>query len=103
MTRIDTILRHVKTWNENMTKYSKIWANGTWNVCTDDKVIPWIASSKSIDQKKPEAWINSRLRNFSDFGQYTGLYLLKKIKWACKRLGEDWVSADGEAVDWFIN
>ena len=26
---IDTILKHVKTWNQNMTKYSKIWANGT--------------------------------------------------------------------------
>ena len=23
------ILKHVKTWNQNMTKYSKIWANGT--------------------------------------------------------------------------
>ena len=24
MIQIDTILKHVKTWNENMTKYSKI-------------------------------------------------------------------------------
>ena len=32
-----------------MTKYSKIWQNGTKKV--DDKVIPWIAASKSSDQK----------------------------------------------------
>ena len=32
MIRIDMILKHVKTWNQNMTKYSKIWANGRWNV-----------------------------------------------------------------------
>ena len=32
MIRIDTILKHVKTWNQNMMKYSNIWANGTKNV-----------------------------------------------------------------------
>ena len=35
-----------------MKKYSKIWANGTKKVDDDDEVIPWIASSKSSDQKK---------------------------------------------------
>ena len=49
MIRIDTILKHVKTWFQNMMKYSNIWANGRKKVC--DKVIPWIASSKSSDQK----------------------------------------------------
>ena len=49
--QIDTILKHVRTWNQNMTKYSKIWANGTKKVFDDDKVIPWIAASKSSDQK----------------------------------------------------
>ena len=49
MIGIDTIHEHVKTWNENMTKYSKIWANGRRNV--DDKVISWIDASKSSDQK----------------------------------------------------
>ena len=39
---IDTILKHVKTRNENMMKYSKIWANGRKKVL-DDKAIPWIA------------------------------------------------------------
>ena len=29
MIRIDTILKHVKPWNQNMMKYSNIWANGT--------------------------------------------------------------------------
>ena len=33
-----------------MTKYSKIWANGTKKV-PDDEVIPWIDSSKLSDQK----------------------------------------------------
>ena len=32
MIQIDTILKHVKTWNQNMMKYSNIWANGTKNV-----------------------------------------------------------------------
>jgi hypothetical protein len=50
MIRIDTILKHVKTRNENMMKYSKILANGRKKV-DNDKVIPWIASSKSSDQK----------------------------------------------------
>ena len=40
--RIDTILKHVMTRNENMMKYSKIWANGRKKVL-DDKAIPWIA------------------------------------------------------------
>ena len=49
MIRIDMILKHVKTWNQNMMKYSKIWANGTKKVSDDDyKVIP---SSKPSDQK----------------------------------------------------
>ena len=43
-------MKHVKTWNKNMATYSKIWANGTKKV-DDDKVIPWIAASKSSDQK----------------------------------------------------
>ena len=43
------VFKHVETRNENMMKYSKIWANGTKKVC--DKAIPWIASSKSSDQK----------------------------------------------------
>ena len=44
-----------------MTKYSKIWASGRKKVSDDDddddydddydKVIPWITSSKSSDQK----------------------------------------------------
>ena len=46
---IDTIFKHVKTWNQNMMKYSNIWANGTKKV--GNKVIPWIAASKSSDQK----------------------------------------------------
>ena len=33
-----------------MMEYSKIWANGTKKVL-DDKAIPWIAASKSSDQK----------------------------------------------------
>ena len=41
--------------NHNMMKYSKIWANGrrfiTWR-----KAIPWIASSKSSDQKLILTW-----------------------------------------------
>ena len=32
MIQIDTILKHFKTWNQNMMKYSNIWANGTKNV-----------------------------------------------------------------------
>ena len=43
---IATIFKHVKTRNENMTKYCEIWAN-----LTCYKVIPWIASSKSRNQK----------------------------------------------------
>ena len=48
------ILKHVRTWNQNMTKYSKIWANGRKKVSDDNncKVIPWIALSKSSDQKR---------------------------------------------------
>jgi hypothetical protein len=34
-----------------MMKYSKIWANGRKKVDDDDEVIPWIAASKSSDQK----------------------------------------------------
>ena len=33
----------------SMTKYSKMWQNGRKKV--DEKVIPWIAASKSSDQK----------------------------------------------------
>ena len=44
MIRIDTILKHVKTRNENMTKYSKIWVNGTWNV------LHWRRQSDSLDR-----------------------------------------------------
>jgi sporulation protein YlmC with PRC-barrel domain len=36
--------------NHKMTKYSNIWANGRKKV-SDDKAIPWIAESKSSDQK----------------------------------------------------
>ena len=36
-----------------MTKYSKIWANGR------KKVIPWIASSKSSDQKRHLQFVRS--------------------------------------------
>ena len=38
---IDTILKHVWTWNQNMMKYYKIWANGRRNV-------PW--QSYSLDR-----------------------------------------------------
>ena len=48
---IDIIFKHVKTPNENMTKYSKIWANSTHLSDYYYKVNPWIISSKSSDQK----------------------------------------------------
>ena len=35
---IDRILKHVKTGNQNMMKYSNIWANGTQNVCKSDSL-----------------------------------------------------------------
>ena len=37
--------------NHKMTKYSNIWANGTHKV-SNDEAIPWIAASKSSDQKQ---------------------------------------------------
>ena len=48
---IDTILKHVKTQNENMTKYAKFEQMAHEMLLTEDKVIPWIASNKSSDQK----------------------------------------------------
>ena len=50
MIRIDTILKHVKTRNENMTKYTKFEQMA--DEMFDDKVIPWIAASKSSNQKE---------------------------------------------------
>ena len=48
---IDTILKHVKTQNENMTKYAKFEQMAHEMLLTEDKAIPRIASSKSSDQK----------------------------------------------------
>ena len=47
--------------NHKMMKYSKIWAYSRKKISDDDnndKVIPWIASSKSSDQKLCVAYIN---------------------------------------------
>ena len=55
---IDTILKHVKTWNQNMTKYSKKIKKCFF---PDGKAIPWIAASRSSDQKQKNwyfDWIN---------------------------------------------
>ena len=46
------ILKHVKTQNENMTKYAKFEQMAHEMLLTEDKAIPRIASSKSSDQKK---------------------------------------------------
>ena len=62
---IDTILKHVKTWNQNMTKYSKIWENSTKQV-QDNKAFPLIAVSNSSDQK-------------STFDGLSGTKLLQKL------------------------
>ena len=49
---IDTILKHVKTQNENMTKYAKFEQMAHEMLLTEDKAIPRIASSKSSDQNR---------------------------------------------------
>ena len=49
MILIDTILKHVKTRNENMMKFTKFEQMA--QEMFEDKAIPWIASSKSSDQK----------------------------------------------------
>ena len=51
MIGIVMILKHVKTRNENMMKYTKIEQMVHEMLLTEDKAIPWIASSKSSDQK----------------------------------------------------
>ena len=62
MSRLSILSRLVL--NHKMTKYSKIWANGRKKVSdNDNKVIPWIALSKSSDQKvcaiQPEKSLHS--------------------------------------------
>ena len=61
MIQIYTILKHVKTRNENMTNYRD--PRNTLNLtkwmakCFDDQVIAWIAAIKSSDQKEEqETW-----------------------------------------------
>ena len=51
MIQIVMILKHVKTRNESMMKYTKIEQMVHEMLLTEDKAIPWIASSKSSDQK----------------------------------------------------
>ena len=51
MIGIDMILKHVKTQNENMTKYAKFEQMAHEMLLNEDKAIPRIASSKSSDQK----------------------------------------------------
>ena len=48
MTWIDTILKHVKTINENMMKYSKIWANGRRNVLKTKLFLESLRASRAI-------------------------------------------------------
>ena len=59
---IDTILKHVKTQNENMTKYAKFEQMAHEMLLTEDKAIPWIAASKSSDQK----WITQNISIFNN-------------------------------------
>jgi hypothetical protein len=83
MIQIDSILKHVRTWNQNMTKYSKIWANGIKKVFDDNKVIPWIAASKSSDQKQSNenlgSNMKSQLRLHKRFDPI--VYWLSQLKW----------------------
>ena len=57
MIRIDAILKHVRTWNQNMMKYSNIWANGTKNVWRQsDSLDRWeqVERSKIESSEKSE-------------------------------------------------
>ena len=86
---IDTILKHVKTWNQNMMKYSNIWANGTKNVWRQSNSLD---RCEQVERSKmvPPEWNREALRVSTNLSRWLAdkskpsitKFLIKRRMWS---------------------